>query len=375
MAFIVFINSLLDLLPKDSTFGYADDLGIIIPYGKNKNKKDQSGNDNHEMNTKNEKVAQKCLDICTEWSNRTGLKVNTEKCYLIGIGLRKKPNVDFKLVNEIVSTPDNNEVTVLGLNFLRGKKDFLYSAKKAAKQSGRLVFKRLKTLYRQTKFRHIKKLYHIYFASKALYGSKIMEDCTWNEGNYTKEDRWTKKLDSLFKGMFIGKLPKKNDLEKGKKKKYTSNPDIDGIPFLPSQLCLIKTLILAFKIIGGHLEDSDLTLKQMTKSKENNTQAFTRSQSLTLLNRELSEETSKTLIRRQNNIIREIMNSEKYGTIQHMKPVKQKHMIKQYVSEMKSEENEIRIKISKKIFRPSIEDRARAVRWKVVRLVNNKITL
>ena len=69
------------------------------------------------------------------------------------------------------------------------------------------------------------------------------------------------------------------------------------------------------------------------------------------------------------------MNSEKYGTIQHMKPVKQKHMIKQYVSEMKSEENEIRHKISKKIFRPSIEDRARAVRWKVARRVNNKITL
>ena len=96
---------------------------------------------------------------------------------------------------------------------------------------------------------------------------------------------------------------------------------------------------------------------------------------MTLLNRELSEETSKTLIRRHNNIIREIMNSKKYGAIQHMKPIKQKHMIKQYVSEMKSEENEIRIKISKKIFRPSIEDRARAVRWKVVRLVNNKITL
>ena len=83
LAFIVFINSLLDLLPKDSTFGYADDLTIIIPYGKNKNKKDQSNGDNHEMNTKNEKVVQKYLDICTDWSNKTGLKFNTESVILL----------------------------------------------------------------------------------------------------------------------------------------------------------------------------------------------------------------------------------------------------------------------------------------------------
>ena len=94
-----------------------------------------------------------------------------------------------------------------------------------------------------------------------------MEDFTWKDGNYTKDNRWTKKLDTLYKGMFIGKLPTKKDLEKGKKKKYTNNPDLDAVPFLPSQLCLIKTLILAFQIISGHLEDSDLTLKQMTKNK------------------------------------------------------------------------------------------------------------
>ena len=347
LAFIVFINSLLDTLPRGSTFGYADDLTMIIPYGKCKNKKE----DANKNNTKNENVVQNYLDACSKWSDRTGLRFNADKCYIIGIGLRKRPDTEFKIANETITTPDNNEVTVLGLNFTGGKKDYLMSSRKAAKKSGGLVFKRLITLYRATKFRHIKHLYHIYYTSKALYGSEILEDYTWKDGNYTKKDRWTKRLDSLYKKLFIGKLPTKSDLEKGKKKNYTDNYELDAIPFLPSQICLIKTLTLVFKIIGRHLDESDLTLDQMTTSKESNAHMFTRSQSLGRLDRELEEESIKntTLIRRHNGIIKDITKSERFGTIRYAKPAKQKHMIKQYVSGMNSEENEIRLRISQKL--------------------------
>ena len=371
LAFIVFINSLLDKLPRDSTFGYADDLTIIIPYGRSRGKKEDA--DIH--NKRNEDIVQGYLDACSRWSERTGLRFNTDKCYIIGIGRRRKPDTEFRIANEIITTPDNNEVTVLGLNFTGGKKDYLASSKRAAKRSGGLVFKRLKTLYRATKFRHIKHLYHIYYTSKALYGSEIMEDYTWKNGSYTKEDRWTKRLDTLFKKLFIGKLPTKSDLEKGKKKNYTNNYELDAIPFLPSQICLIKTLTLVFRIIGGHLDESDLTLNQMTTSRENRTNTFTRSQSLGRLGRELGEESTrnKTLIRRHNSIIKEIMKSEKFGTIQYAKPAKQKHMIKQYVSGMKSEENEVRLKISQKLHKLSTEEKSRMVGWKVARQGSGRI--
>ena len=65
--------------------------------------------------------------------------------------------------------------------------------------------------------------------------------------------------------MFMGKLPTKSDLEKGKKKRYTNNCALDAIPFWPSQLSLIKSLISIFQVISGHLAEAGIILKQMMK--------------------------------------------------------------------------------------------------------------
>ena len=371
LAFIVFINSLLNRLPEEATFCYADDLTIIIPFGKSKPNKDTgSGN-------KNQETTQKYLDICTEWSNETGLKFNTDKCYLITIGIRRKPVEEFKLMEKVITTPDKEEVTVLGIKFKGGKKDFLTAAKEEAKQAGGLVYKRLNTLYRPTKFRHMKELYHVYFVSKALYGSEVMEDYTWQNGQHTKRDRWTRKLDHYYKGLFKSRPPTINDLKKGKKKRFTDNFELDAIPFMPSQICLIKTLTFVFQIISGQLEDSDITIEHMSTSKEGTSQAFTRSQSMTKLSRELGEENSrvKTIIKRHNGIIKEIMSSEKFNKITIVKPTKQKHMIKQFVSSMQSEENEIRLQISKRNYKFTEEERRRMAKWKVSGLKKQKIRL
>ena len=67
------------------------------------------------------------------------------------------------------------------------------------------------------------------------------------------------------------------------------------------------------------------------------------------------------------------MKSEKFGTIQYAKPAKQKHMIKQYVSGMKSEENEVRLKISQKLHKLSTEEKSRIEGWKVARRGHGQI--
>ena len=144
---------------------------------------------------------------------------------------------------------------------------------------------------------------------------------------------------------------------------------------MPSQICLIKTLTFVFQIISGQLEESDITVEQMSTNKEITSQKFTRSQSMTKLSRELGENNSrvKSIIKRHNGIIKEIMNSEKYSKITIVKPQKQKHIIKQFVSNMKSEENEIRLQISKRNFNFTEEERQRMAKWKVSRVGKQKV--
>ena len=345
LAFIIFINSLLKQLPKELTFCYADDLTIVIPYGKKNTLVD-----------KNTAEVQANLDICSEWSDKTGLRFNTDKCYIIGIGRRHQMDSEFLLSNKTVVKPKDQTVTVLGINFTGGKCDYLIQTKKAAKLSGQLIFKRLKTLFKYTKFRHIIRLYYTYFTSKSLYGSEFFEDYTWQHGNYTKEAGWRKKLDSLYKRMLIGKLPTKGDLEKGKKKKFTEDFKLDAIPFMPSQIVLIKSLTLVFKIISGHLEKAGITLDNMKRSRNNDSTVFTRSQTLSALSKELRVNTKGTnnIITRHSDLIREMLDDEKYRDIEFANQNRQKHMIKKFVSGMESEENAIRKLISERKYRPAV---------------------
>ena len=113
----------------------------------------------------------------------------------------------------------------------------------------------------------------------------------------------------------------------------------------------------------------------MSTNKEITSQKFTRSQSMTKLSRELGENNSrvKSIIKRHNEIIKEILSSEKYSKITIVKPQKQKHIIEQFVSNMKSEENEIRLQISKRNFNFTKEERQRMAKWKVSRVGKQKV--
>ena len=51
--------------------------------------------------------------------------------------------------------------------------------------------------------------------------------------------------------------------EKGKSKRYTEDYKLDAIPFMPSQITLIKSLTLAFKIIRGHLAGAGIKLENI----------------------------------------------------------------------------------------------------------------
>ena len=156
--------------------------------------------------------------------------------------------------------------------------------------------------------------------------------------------------------MLIGKLPTRGDLEKGKKKRFTNDYKLDAIPFMPSQIVLTKSLTLIFKIISGHLEKAGITLDSVKRNKSKESTAFTRSQTLSTLSKELRINTKgvNNIITRHGDLVREMLDSNIYKDIEYAKPNKQKYLIKKFVSEMKSEENSIRKLISERKFRPEV---------------------
>ena len=125
---------------------------------------------------------------------------------------------------------------------------------------------------------------------------------------------------------------------------------------MPSQIVLIKSLTLVFKIISGHLEKAGITLDNMKRSRNNDSTVFTRSQTLSTLSKELRVNTKGTnnIITRHSDLIREMLDDEKYRDIEFANQNRQKHMIKKFVSGMESEENAIRKLISERKYRPAV---------------------
>ena len=59
-------------------------------------------------------VAQRLLDICTAWRDKTGLKFNVKKCNVVIIGRSKQPKEDFYLKGEKLEFV--NKAKVLGVH-------------------------------------------------------------------------------------------------------------------------------------------------------------------------------------------------------------------------------------------------------------------
>ena len=162
--FLIFINSLLKILPPEYTYCYADDITLVVPYSTKKEN--------------NEGKLQNMLNECTKLSDRTGLEFNVKKCYILNIGSKKPQINNFQLCEKTIEKGKNDKVIILVVWFTGGKADPMLEIKNKAIRDGNLVFKRLKTYFNKSNFNTIKRVYNPYFISKTLYVCELIEDYT-----------------------------------------------------------------------------------------------------------------------------------------------------------------------------------------------------
>ena len=144
--FLIFINSLLNSLPKGSAYCYADDITLVLPYSA--------------IKEQNEEKLQGMLDECTKWSERTGLKFNVKKCYILNIGTKRPQKTEFNLCGKTIEPAKNDKVNVLGVWFTGKKVDPMADMKAKTIRDGNLVFKKLRTYFNKSNFNTIKRVYN-----------------------------------------------------------------------------------------------------------------------------------------------------------------------------------------------------------------------
>ena len=120
--------TLLRKLPIDMTYCYADNVTLVVPFGK--------------VEDKNAQILQGLLDVCTEWSSKTGLNFNVKKRHRVNLGQRRSPECDFKLCNQIVT--EETRIEILGVWFSGNRADPMEDMKNKAMGNGYLCLRDLK---------------------------------------------------------------------------------------------------------------------------------------------------------------------------------------------------------------------------------------
>ena len=331
LAFTIFINELLEALnTAEVTIGaYADDITMIIPKTKDR---------------KYVETVQSLLNICTDWSNKTGLKFNVKKCNMINIGRTTRPKEDFYLMGEKLEFVEKAKVLGMTLKANTNKRVYEPNHQKAT-ANGNLVQAQIKTFFKGSSFKTIKKLYQTYFTSRALYASEIMSNVT-----HTKEmeeeshqattstlPAWIKRLDKGFKKLFWNVKPSPKDLEK----EHT-------VPAMPSQLCLIRDLELILQILANDHKKAGLSAEEclpINKHKRRNL----RSDDMTRFKRSISQgghDGKMSIFKRQQYMLETFMEHESARGILLQKRKVRKSTIENYVlNVVKTKQNSIREEI------------------------------
>ena len=171
LLFLVFLESLLRLLPTRKCkvtgkcrgptccnknlkiFAFADDMTIIYRYKKG---------------TKIKKEIQDILDVCTDWSSETGLKLNVNKCEKITLGGIHKAKEDLILLGKPIK--NQPKIKILGLYIASNGINPLKINKIRAKYSSRTNYDRVRQYYKKATFEEMKILWTSYVEAKSLYG-------------------------------------------------------------------------------------------------------------------------------------------------------------------------------------------------------------
>ena len=331
LAFTIFINELLEALNKAGvTIGaYADDITMIVPKTKDK---------------KYVETVQSLLNICTEWSNKTGLKFNVKKCNIVNIGRSSRPKEDFYLMGEKLEFVEKAKVLGITLKANTNKRIYEPNHQKAT-ANGNLIQAQLRTFFKGSNFKTIKKVYQTYFTSRALYASEIMSNVSHKKemeeesqtATTTMIPPWIKRLDKGFKKLFWNVKPSPKDLEK----EHT-------VPAMPSQLCLIKDLELILQILANDHKKAGLSIEECLPVSEHKKRNL-RSENMTRFKRSISQgghDEIMSIFRRQQYMLETFLEHESAKGILLQKRKVRKSTIKNYVlNVIKTKENRIREEI------------------------------
>ena len=227
----------------------------------------------------NEDILQKMLDNCTKWSKETGLEFNVKKCYIVHIGNKRVATPEFRLCDMVIE--EAKKKSVLGVWFTGRSVDPMQEMKAKTVRDGNMVFKKLKTYFNKSNFNTIKRVYNTCFTSKTLYGSEFFEDYTIVNNTYNNNSSWRNALDGMYIKMFAKKKPSKEDLSDAKGNDHV-------MPLMPSQQCIIKSLVWAIKILSGKLTNAGIDPERMLEVNKNRPNLTTRSLGKSIFDRSIN---------------------------------------------------------------------------------------
>ena len=229
--FTIFIEGLTEALletgiERGSFFFFADDLTIVRTVEKEEDIM----------------KLQRLLTTSEKWSETSLLKFNEKKCNYLLIGDIRKER-DYNLVLYGTKLEKTSSAKLLGLTLNGETKDIFKTARQKARQWFQLVYLKIRKIFTKTRYKFINIVYNSYFLSGALYGSEIFSNYTpdFEEFNDTKPP-YLKKANNLYKRLFSGKKPDKK--EKCKNAEQLS-------PMFPSQIVILKDLVLIYQILSG----------------------------------------------------------------------------------------------------------------------------
>ena len=189
----------------------------------------------------------------------------------MNIGTKRSMRKDFKLCDKTLCKAKDNKSNVLGVWFTGNKANPILDMKNKTMRDGHLVFKQLKTYFDKSSFNTIKKEYTTLILHHKHYTARSSLKNTIVNNTYSSNCKWRNVLDRFYLRMFVKKKPKNKDLNNLKGHDFV-------IPLMPSQLSIVKSLVLIFKILSGKLSNARIGAEALLEINRNKTNLITRRQ-------------------------------------------------------------------------------------------------
>ena len=159
---------------------------------------------------------------------------------------------------------------------------------------------------------------------------------------YNSNSGWRNALDRMYIKMFANKKPSKEDLNNAKGSEHV-------MPLMPSQQCIVKSLVWAIKILSGKLTNAGIDLEKVLEVNKHRSNSVTRSHGMSMFDRSVNRSeyhnAKLSILRRHKSLIKELLGDKEYGEILMMSIKEQKIKIDKFIRNKETKQNRIRNEI------------------------------